>query len=300
MLTKKIQLWEHNNHISLTAYILDNPNEFKADKKRPAVIICPGGGYLGIVDRESEPVAMRFAANGYHVFVLRYSTYYTEKISDYNNLPNGNEKSAFPAPWFDLAKAMVIIKENADKWCLDSDKITLCGFSAGGHLAAYMGVHWQDDILKKKFKVHSKFFKPNALILGYPLLDFKVMKDNLLENPNEFQKRYFEISSKAVFGNFNPSDKELTELSPVNYVSSNTPPSFIWHTADDSFVYVENSIKFASQLTRNKVPYELHIFEQGPHGLSLCDETTAGDESHISPHCSIWFDLAMEWMKKYI
>jgi acetyl esterase/lipase len=300
MLMKKIQLWEHNEHVNLFAYILDNSREFKADEKRPAVIICPGGGYLGTSDREAEPVAMRFAAKGYHAFVLRYSTYYTEWISDFNNPPKGNEKSVFPAPLFDLARAMVVIKESADKWYLDRDKIALCGFSAGGHLAAYMGVHWQDDILKKKFKVHSKFFKPNALILGYPLLDFNVMKEKLLENPNEFQRRYFEISSKAVFGKADPSDKELAELSPVNYVSSNTPPAFIWHTANDNFVYVENSIKFASQLTRNKIPYELHIFEQGPHGLSLCDETTAGDESQISPHCSIWFDMAMEWMKKYI
>lgn len=300
MLIKKIQLWKDNEHANLFAYILDNSKEFKTNINRPAVIICPGGGYLEVSDRESEPVAMRFAAQGYHTFILRYNTYFNKRISDFNNPPKGNERSIFPGPLFDLAKSMTIIKENANKWFVDIGKVFICGFSAGAHLAASMGVHWQDDFLKKKFRVDSKIFKPNAIILGYPLTDYNLMKEKLLhENQNESLRRYFEISGKAVFGKDNPTDEELSKLSPVNYVTSNTPPTFIWHTANDSMVYVENSLKFASQLTKNKIPYELHIFEDGPHGLSLCDETTAGEEIHINPHCSIWFDLAIDWMKRH-
>ena len=299
MLVKKIQLWEDNEHVNLVTYILDNSMEFKADKKKPAVIICPGGGYVGTSDREAEPVAMRFAAQGYHTFVLRYNTYFTEWVSDFNNLPKSNEKSVYPGPLFDLAKAMMVIKENADKWLVDSDKISICGFSAGAHLTASMGVHWQDDFLEEKFGVDSEVFKPNALILGYPLLDYKIMKEKLEITSDKMLKGFFETSNKAVFGKTDPTEEDIAKLSPVNHVTSNTPPTFIWHTADDGMVYVENSLKFAAQLTKNKIPYELHIFESGPHGLSLCDETTAGEESQINPHCSIWFDLAVNWMKKH-
>jgi len=299
MLIKKIQLWEDNKHVNLCTYILDNSMEFKKDKKKPAVIICPGGGYVGTSDREAEPVAMRFAAQGYHAFVLRYNTYFTERVSDFNNLPKGNEKSEYPGPLFDLAKAMMIIKENTEEWFVDIDRISICGFSAGAHLTASMGVHWQDDFLKEKFGVDSETFKPNTIILGYPLLDYEAMKEKLEASPDKMLKGFFETSNKAVFGKPYPTDEELAKLSPVNYVTTNTPPTFIWHTADDGMVYVENSLNFATQLTKNKVPYELHIFESGPHGLSLCDETTAREESHINPHCSVWFDLAISWLKKY-
>lgn len=299
MLVKKIRLWEDNEHVNLFTYILDNSSEFRTDKKKPAVIVCPGGGYVGTSDREAEPVAMRFAAQGYHAFVLRYNTYFTEWVSDYSNPPKGNEKSVYPGPLFDLAKAMIFIKENADKWFVDIDRISICGFSAGGHLAASMGVHWQDELLKEKFGVDSEVFKPNTLILGYPLTDYNAMKEKIEESADKSLEGFFETSNKAVFGKVNPSDEELEKLSPVNYVTSNTPPTFIWHTADDGLVYVENALNFAVQLTKNKVPYELHVFESGPHGLSLCDETTAKEEKHINTHCSTWFDLAISWLKKY-
>lgn len=299
MLIKKIQLWKDNEHVNLCTYILDNSMEFKKDEKKPVVIICPGGGYLGTSDREAEPVAMRFAAQGYHACVLRYNTYFSEWVSDFNNLPKGNEKSIYPGPLFDLAKAMMIIKENAEEWLVDINRISICGFSAGAHLAASMGVHWQDDLLNEKFGADSETFKPNLLILGYPLLDYEAMKEKLEISPDQILKDFFETSNKAVFGKSNPRDEEIEKLSPVNYVTINTPPTFIWHTANDGMVYVENSLNFATQLSKNKVPYELHIFENGPHGLSLCDETTAGEESHINPHCSVWFDLVISWLKKY-
>ncbi|URZ04202.1 alpha/beta hydrolase [Clostridium felsineum] len=299
MLIKNIKLWDDNDYVKVEGYILENSMEFQANKKKPAIIICPGGAYLGTSDREAEPVAMRFAAEGYHTFVLRYNTYFTECISDFNNLPKPNEKSTYPAPLFDLAKAMITIKENAESWFVDTEKIYLCGFSAGAHLAASMGVHWKDDLLRDKFQVESEMFKYNSIILGYPLLDYEVMKEKLEESSDKMLRGLFEISNKAVFGKVEPTDEELKKLSPVNYVSKNTPPIFIWHTANDGLVYVENSLRLATKLTKNKIPYELHIFEDGPHGLSLCDETTAGEKTHINPHCSAWFHMAVEFIKKH-
>ena len=299
MLMEKIQLWDDSETVTLHTYILHNSMEFQKDQLRPAVVICPGGGYLGTSDREAEPVAMRFASLGYHTFVLRYNTYYKEWVQDFNNPPAPNEKSAYPQPLFDLAKAMLIIRENASKWLVDTDKIAVCGFSAGAHLSASMGVHWNSSLLNEKFNVDNDVFKPNAVILGYPLVDYQLMKEKVDTEANEFIKRFWEISGKAVFGTPNPSDEQLSEVSPVNYVSSQTPPTFIWHTADDDLVYAENSLRFATKLAKNKVPYELHVFESGVHGLSLCDETTAGEPSHINPECKVWFDLADNWLKKH-
>lgn len=242
---------------------------------------------------------MRFASKGYHAFVLKYNTYFTERVTDFNNLPRPNEKSVYPGPLYDLAKAMMIIKENSEKWFIDIEKVSICGFSAGANLAANMGVLWNSKLLKEKFGVSNEIFKPSTLILGYPLTDYNLMNQELKQEKNQFLKEFWGISNRAVFGKENTTEEERWRLSPINYVSSNTPPTFIWHTANDSLVYVSNSIEFASKLTKNKVPYELHIFESGPHGLSLCDETTASEENHINPHCSIWFELAVNWMKKH-
>ncbi|WP_462409545.1 alpha/beta hydrolase [Neobacillus sp. Marseille-QA0830] len=300
MLIEKIQLWDDNDSVTLHTYILNNSMEFQKDQLRPAVVICPGGGYLGTSDREAEPVALKFASLGYHTFVLRYTTYYQEWVKDFQNPPEPNKNSAYPQPLFDLAKAMLIIRENASKWYVDPEKIAICGFSAGGHLSASLAVHWNSSLLNEKFHADNELFKPNAVILGYPLLDYQVMKEKLETEAAEFEKGFFQISNKAVFGVPNPSDEQLSEASPVNYVTTQTPPSFIWHTADDPLVYAENSLRFATQLAKHKVPYELHIFESGVHGLSLCDETTASNPSHLNADCKIWVELASNWLKKHL
>jgi acetyl esterase/lipase len=297
MICDKIKLWKDDNDAYLETYILNNSQEFKTGERRPTVIICPGGAYFKTTDREAEPVAMRFATLGYNAFVLRYNTYYGDKIIDRKNPPLGNEKAAYPQPLYDLAKAMLTIRENAENWFVDTDKIILCGFSAGGHLVSSMGVHWQDEVLTSKFCVDSELFKPSALILGYPLTDYILMKKEVnTDNPGA--AAFHEIANKVVFGKTNPTDEELMKLSPANYVSDKTPPTFLWHTADDESVYVSNSLSFANMLTKYKVPYELHIFESGVHGLSLAHETTAANNKHINTDCQVWFDLATSWLKK--
>lgn len=298
MICEKIQLWEDNEHGFIETYIPKNSEEIKYDKKRPTVIICPGGAFLATTDREAEPVAMRFVAQGYNAIVLRYNTYFGKKVMDRKNPPKANDKSAYPQPLFDIAKAMLIIRENAENWLVDNDKIVLCGFSAGGNVVANLGVHWQDDLLKEKFNVDSELFKPNAIIIGYGLTDHMAMKKGASFS-NEGAKKFAELANKAAFGKEYPSDEELMNASPVNYVSEKVPPTFIWHTADDSSVYVTNSLNYASMLSKHKVPYELHIFEEGGHGLSLCDETTAAKDGDINPGCKPWVDLAINWLRKH-
>jgi acetyl esterase/lipase len=299
MICEKIKLWKDDNEAYLQTYILNNSLDFKTGEKRPAVIICPGGAYFRTTDREAEPVAMRFATLGYNAFVLRYNTYYGDKVIDRRNPPPGNEKAAYPQPLYDLAQAILTIRENAESWLIDTSKIILCGFSAGGHLVSSMGVHWQDELVTAKFGVDSELFRPSALILGYPLTDYILMKEGA-QSDNPGAVAFQEYSNKVVFRKSNPTEEELMKLSPANYVSDKTPPTFIWHTADDESVYVSNSLRFATMLTKYKVPYELHIFESGVHGLSLADETTAAKEEHINSGCQVWFELAASWLKKHL
>lgn len=300
MLIEKIKLWEDCETANLYSYILENSQEFKKDEKKPAVIICPGGAYLSTSDREAEPVAMKFMAQGYNAFVLRYNTYFTEPVKDWGELPDINTNSTYPAPLFDLAKSIKIIRENAEKWFIDSDKIIICGFSAGAHLCASLAVHWQEEFLKEKIGSDNEQLMPNAVILSYPLLDYNVMKEGIDAAQNYRINGLWEISNKAVFGKSEVSEEERSKLSPTNYVTSKTPPTFIWHTTEDNLVYVSNSLKFAAELTKNKVPYALHIFESGEHGLSLSDETTAANEQQINEECRDWFDLALKWLKKRV
>lgn len=298
MRINKIKLWENNEEVTLTSYILDNSKEIKI-KRRPTVIICPGGGFLMTSDREAEPIAMKFAGEGYNTFVLRYTTHFNKQNIDFNSLPKGNEDSKYPRPLFDLSKAILTVRKNADEWSVDTNKIFVCGFSAGGHLAASLGVHWNDDLLKEKFKVESEFFRPNGLILGYPVLDYSLMEELKLEKNDESLNQFWEISNNALFGEPNPSEEHLKKLSPVNYVSSNTPPTFMWHTASDGLVSVRNSLNFANELSKKEIPYELHIFENGGHGLALCNEVTANEPAHINRNVEVWFDMVLAWLRKY-
>ncbi|AGF55656.1 acetyl esterase/lipase [Clostridium saccharoperbutylacetonicum] len=299
MLIEKINLWNDNEDVTLTAYILDNEHETRL-KKRPTIIICPGGGFLYTSNREAEPIAMKFAGEGYNTFVLRYTTYFNSGKVDFNNLPDGNRQAKYPQPLFDLARAILTVRENADKWAVDNNKIFVCGFSAGGYLAASLGVHWQDELLKEKFNVNSDLFKPNGMILGYPLLDNILMKELLLEVNDKSLEQYWRLSCYSLSGESEPSDEYLKKLSPVNHVCQNTPPTFMWHTANDELVSVRNSINFATELSKNKIPYELHIFEAGSHGLALCNEVTAKDETQIKPEVQVWFDMALTWLKAQV
>lgn len=298
MRINKIKLWENNNEVTLTSYILDNSQEIKI-KRRPTVIICPGGGFLMTSDREAEPIAIKFAGEGYNTFVLRYTTHFNKQNIDFNNLPRGNEDSIYPQPLFDLGKAILTVRKNADDWSVDTNKIFVCGFSAGGHLAASLGVHWNDNLLKEKFKVENELFRPNGLILGYPVLDYSLMEALKLEKNDKSLNEFWEISNKAIFGEPNPSQEYLKKLSPVNYVSDNTPPTFMWHTASDGLVSVRNSLNFATELSKKEIPYELHIFENGGHGLALCNEVTANEPAHVNKNAEVWFDMALAWLKKY-
>lgn len=280
--------------VTLTTYLLDLSPEI-AWKKRPAVIICPGGAFMFTSDREAEPVAMYFLHKGYNAFVLRYTT------------ANMNVAKVYPDMLIDLVNAVIQIKNNANQWNVDAEKIAIIGFSAGGTLAAMYSVHWHRKWLYSLVNTVPEILKPTAIVLGYPVTDFELMykiaeeKENKkLGNSDVTPKELFVKAFSALTGSDGLSEELMRSLNPINYVDSNVPPTFIWHTADDEVVYVENSIKYAYELSKNNVSFELHIFEKGVHGLSLANKTTASSPEHINSDVAVWAELVSKWLDKYL
>jgi len=303
---RNIPLWEDSEKKDI--YLTYCPGTGKVDEeqksgksgiirdtgRKPAVIVCPGGGYMMTGDREAEPVANKFAEYGYKAFVLRYST-------------AASKDPRFPAPLVDLAKAILYLREKSGEWNIDVSKIVVCGFSAGGHLAASLGVFWNNRFLTDRLGAlglingqglpDSRVLKPAALILGYPVVDYRrILKEWVSVAPDGQIIDLRRICNETVFGNPDPSDEDLAGISPVNFVSSDTPPTFIWHTAEDDIVYVEGSLEYCLELKKHNVPFELHVFEKGPHALSLCDETTVRSPEHLELTCRAWFGLALNWL----
>jgi acetyl esterase/lipase len=293
MLVKTIELYDNRANVTLTTYVLDDSPEMLNGRKRPAILICPGGAYLGCSDREAEPIALRFASMGYHAFVLRYSTYLNRFLDDIDPAVPVNPDSVHPAPMRDIGKAMLIIRENADDWLLDTDKIILCGFSAGGHNCAMYSVYWDKPILTDHFGVDASQLKPAASILGYAVTDYRIRWDDVDSDSIEAK-----APSIAFFGTPTPSDDALEEASPVLHVSQATPPTFLWATSSDTVVVPQHTLNMAHALAEAGVPFAVHIFEDGVHGLSLADQATAGARAQIEQDAAKWIPLVEAWLKK--
>lgn len=239
----------------------------KGENNRGAVLILPGGGYGFTSEREAEPVALQFNAAGFHAFVLYYSV----------------APRKHPQPLIDVSKAVQIIREHAEQWNVNSEAIAVCGFSAGGHLAASLGVHWNKSYLTNVQGFQAGMNQPNALILSYPVI-----------SSGEFAHR----------GSFDhllgpeASEDLLHEMSLEHQINKDTPPAFLWHTFDDGAVPVENTLLFAGGLRKQGIPFELHVFPEGPHGMSLATEFTSDYEAQIDPHVASWMPMCIQWLRK--
>jgi acetyl esterase/lipase len=238
---------------TLTAFL---PPKEKANGT--AVIICPGGGYgILAMDIEGYNVAKEFNKLGIAAFVLKY------------RLPSDQimENKAF-GPLQDAQQAMYVVRKNAVQWNVKPDKIGIMGFSAGGHLASSLSVHYQDVKIENK----DISLRPDFSILMYPVI-------SLLESPHVG-------SGKNLLGAA-PAQEQLAYFSNERSVNQDTPRAFLVHAADDATVAVQNSIVYGQALVKYKVPVEMHIYQSGGHGFGLFNKTTTDN----------WFERMENWLK---
>ncbi len=235
-------------------------------QKRGVVIVVQGGAYWKTTFRETEPVALAFAGAGYHAVTLKYRF-----------LPH-----RYPAPLVDLAACVSLLRENEEAWGIDPDRIILCGFSAGAHLCAALGVHWNTAELAALAGVPTARMRVNRMILGYPV----ITAGSYTHAPS--------------MDNLCGEDAAAREkMSLENHVSVHTPPTFLWHTAADEHVPVQNSLMFAQALAAHGVPFELHIYPNGRHGMCLANELSSeGDPTREDAACAGWLELALAWLKR--
>ncbi len=205
-----------------------------------AVVICPGGGYSVVVYQgEGISTAKEFAKNGIAAFVLKY------RLPDDSRM---NDKSI--APLQDAQQAIKLVRENGAKWGIDSHKIGIMGFSAGGHLASTEATHYEKSLIENP---NNTSLRPDFQILVYPVIS---MQEKLTHSGSKIQ----------LLGN-TPSKEVVDMFSNELQVNGDTPPAYITHTADDNVVDVDNSIGYFEALRHHKVPVEMHIYPKGGHGF---------------------------------
>lgn len=270
MIYETIRLTPYEN-ATLTPICISNSAELNQAPHR-AVIVCPGGGYAMLSDREAEPIATQFLAAGFQTFLLRYTV--GEGAKDFQ-------------PLRQAALAIRYVRDNAEKYNVDPDHLLICGFSAGGHLAASSGILWDiPELADIREGRPEGYTRPNGMILSYP-----VITAGELAHQHSIQK---------LCGTTEPTDAQRDRFSLEKHVNETTPPAFIWHTFPDTCVPVQNSLLLAEAMLAAHVPFELHVFPEGPHGLALCNEqTAAGRQTTIYPHNECWMELAIRWAKDY-
>ncbi len=249
----------------LFCYLQKNMTEMGwQDRRRPCVLILPGGAYRFCSEREMEPIALNFLPAGYQVFVL-----------DYSVAPHH-----YPVQLQEVAGAMELIHANAVTWNCDVSRITVIGFSAGGHLACHYSNCFDCPEVRSIFP-ESKAV--NAAILSYPVITADPAYTH-------------EESLRNVSGTAPLTVKEIEKFSLENLVTEKTPPTFLWHTAEDSVVPVMNSILYASALAKNNIPFAMRVYPFGRHGLSTVNGQTNESLPPEVQWAGQWMDEAKTWL----
>ena len=264
---KEMPLWPNGAPGALGKKMRDIPTitPFPSAAKNnsgSAIVICPGGGYGGLASHEGSTYAQFLQQHGINAFVLKYRL--------------GSAGYRHPIMLGDAARAIRTVRTNAKKWNIDPEKIGIMGSSAGGHLASTMITHFDKGNPNASDPVDRASSRPNVGILCYPVITM-----------GEFTHQ----GSKRNLLGKNPS-KELTDLlSSEKQVRKDTPPTFVWHTAEDRPVPVENSMLFASALRKAAVPFALHIYQKGRHGIGLADKPPF---KNVHP----WANDLVFWLKE--
>lgn len=269
MKIEALHIFPQYPHADLTIYLHEEIERVPPTPRR-AMIVCPGGGYGFLSDREDEVVALAWLAEGFQAFSLHYGI--GEHAQNYE-------------PLIEACLAIRHVREHAEEYNVDPDHIFITGFSAGGHLAASAGVLWDHPAVKAAFgDTPTRLGRPDGILPCYPVI-----------TAGEHAHR----GSFLALAGMDSTPEEQMAFSLENFVNETTPPAFLWHTSDDPSVPVQNSLLFTSALAKYHIPFELHIYPHGAHGLSLCDERTwANNPGLLNEIAAGWFDLAVRWAKE--
>jgi acetyl esterase/lipase len=261
---KPIPLWADGAPGALGAADEDTPTitPYLAPTARAvgtAVIVCPGGGYLHLsMEKEGSDVARWWNSLGVTAFVLKYRL---------------GPKYHHPIELGDAQRAIRTVRARASEWGVRPDRVGIMGFSAGGHLTSSAGTHFDAGKTDAPDAIDRQSSRPDFLVLGYPVISFT-------QNVHQGSKR-------ALLGD-NPDPKLVENLSNELQVTAQTPPTFLFHTTNDQTVPVENSVMFYLALRKAGVPAEMHIYENGPHGVGLAPTDEA---------LSSWPARLADWMR---
>ena len=266
MLTKRIQLDEQFENVYLDVYVANPMESFVRD----AILVLPGGGYKNLSTREGEPIATAFMAQGYNAFVLNYSV---------------NHQKHFPGQLIEASLAMAHIKDHAEEYNIDPNRVFVTGFSAGGHLAGSLGILWHLPEIYEATGMEYGYNKPAGMMLGYPV-----------------------ISSNEDFGHIGSFQNLFgTDVSPKVYpqaslemlVDERSVPLFIMHTANDAVVPVRNALVLAEAYAKLGKPFEMHIYPDAAHGVALANRITNGNRAQDwdRPQIERWIEDAVIWAK---
>ncbi|MFC6180638.1 alpha/beta hydrolase [Lactiplantibacillus daowaiensis] len=232
----------------------------------PAIIIVPGGSYTHIPTQQAESLALAFAGHGFQAFYLDYSF-----VSDHQPLELN--------PVWELGLAVQLLHQHAADWQIDPDQITAAGFSVGGHIVALYNDYWHDQVATH-LNADPADLKLANVILGYPVIS------PLLGFPKD----------DATLAQWTT---EPQTMAAEQHVNAHNRPTFIWVTADDPIVPSQNALAYATALATAKIPYELHVFQHGPHGLALANAQTAWKPDANQPHAAHWLTLALECLHNW-
>ena len=258
-------LGENGADPTLELYLPENMAEMGwGDKKRPSVLVIPGGGYRFVSRREAEPLALQLMPRGFNVFILTYSV----------------APHAYPTQIREVAAALEMIWENADAWHCDTQKIAAMGFSAGGHLTAHYCNRYDCPEIRQ---VLPESKTVNACVLGYPVIT---------ADPRYSHKGSFEKLNGGTY----PEGEKAEFYSCDRMVSEKTPPTFLWHCTGDKVVPVKNSLLYADAMAEQGIPFQMHIYPGGKHGLGTADKTTNLEIKPDWAYFKDWLTALFQWL----
>ena len=238
----------------------------RRDAQKPSVVVCPGGGYSICASREAEIIALQYVAEGYNAFVVNYSC----------------SPHRFPSQILEVAAAVDLLHKNAQDWYCDVSRVAIIGFSAGGHLAGHYSTSYDCKEVREYFP---ESYPVNASILCYPVIS----ADPKIAHIGSFQ------NLTGIYKSELPPDDTL-KFSLEKRVNKNTPPAYIWHTAEDTSVPVQNSLAYAKALAENHIPFEFHVFPFGCHGLSTVDNRICNNLDERIKIGHSWISESIRWL----